>query len=106
MSAVAISTPGMASGRKASASIARRPGARPLMLIQAVTSESAATVVEATTATMVELSVAASMKGLAKNSRWLASVAILAAATESGAWNGIRLVQSRIKSGAATAQRK
>src|ERR1700687_4213050 len=106
MSAVAISTPGIASGRKASASMARRPGVRLLMLTQAVTSESAATAVEATSATMMELTVALAMKGLAKNSRWLASVAILAAATESGAWNGIRLVHTRINSGASTAQRK
>src|SRR5262245_10259002 len=105
MSAVAISTPGIASGRKANVSIARRPGARLLMLTQAVTSESAATAVEADSATMRELTVAAAMNGLAKNSRWLASVAILAAATESGAWNGIRLVQTRIASGASTVQR-
>jgi hypothetical protein len=69
MRAVAISTPGMASGRKASASIRRRPGARLLMLTQAVTSESAATAVEATSATVMEFIVAAAMKGLAKNSR-------------------------------------
>jgi hypothetical protein len=69
MSAVAISTPGIASGRKASASIARRPGARLLMLTQAVTSESAATAVEAESATISELAVAAAMNGLAKNSR-------------------------------------
>ena len=96
----------MASGRKASASIARRPGARVLMLTQAVASESAATAVAATSATTIELIVAASMNGLLKNSRWLASVAIFAAANEGGTWNGIRLVQSRISSGASTAHRK
>jgi hypothetical protein len=59
----------MASGRKASASITRRPGARVLMLTQAVASESAATAVAATSATTMELMVAASMNGLVKNSR-------------------------------------
>ena len=39
------------------------------MLTQAVTSESAATAVEAESATMRELTVAAAMNGLAKNSR-------------------------------------
>src|SRR4029453_4066410 len=105
MSAVAISTPGIASGRKASVSIARRPGARLLMLTQAVTSESAATAVEAESATMRELIVAAAMKGFAKKPRCVASVAILAGGTERGAWNGIRLVQTRIASGASTVQR-
>src|SRR3546814_15907994 len=106
MSATPIIVPGMAMGRNARKSTSLPLIPRRRTTIHEISTENAATAVDAATPISSELPSAVSVSGSVKKAMWFAHEAWLAAASDGGIIQGIRLVQASIASGTTVASRK